>query len=301
MFPFVRVFSAACLYGAVTWAPAAVAQTPWQSYSNDQIKAGAAVCPTSDAQTGNFFCFALACSHDGPRAWTITYAGGASPGGAVQATLSINGRRAADFTFMEVPRPDYVELQANWEADRDALLSDQLVGGGSARLTLAAPNWTAGYDFSLAGAQAPIVNVVRTCPLPPPPAVMDPVARAQAEAAGFCQQMGGALKVSDDLVSKPDLNGDGREDLVVNWGALGCTTGAMSPYCGSAGCVHGLFVALETGGYKELLETNIRGYEAQTMPVITLHLHGGSCGGVGADRCVKYFTLDEALDLDELD
>jgi hypothetical protein len=204
-------------------------------------------------------------------------------------------------TFTQIERDGYVELTAPWETDRDSILADQLAGGGAAQLSLAAPNWQAGYQLSLDSAQGPLVEVLRTCPAPGPPPIADPAEIARAKGAQFCQQMGGTLQVTDGFESRPDLNGDGREDLVLNWGALGCSTGGASGFCGSAGCVHGLFIALEGGGYKEILETNIRGYSAETIPVITLHLHGGSCGGLGADRCVKYYTLDGALELDELD
>lgn len=282
------------------WSTGAQAQGIWQSYTNEQIRQGAAICPANDPQSGSFFCFALSCAPDGPRQWTITYAGGAEPGGDVRATISVNGAPASPLPFTPVPRAGYVELTAPWDAERDGLLADQLVAGGTARLSLAAPNWQAGYDLPLDGAQGPLVEVLTTCPVPGPPPIADPIAETRAEAARFCQQMGGALQETDGLVSTPDINGDGRDDLVLNWGTLGCTSGG-SPYCGSAGCVHGLFIALEGGGFKEVLETNVRGISARVMPVIELTLHGSACGGIGADRCVKYYTLDDALELDELD
>lgn len=297
-----RFVKAAIWTGLLAYSTGSVAAQPvWQSYSTNEVRQGAAICPVNDTQTGNFFCFALSCPIDGPRGWTVTYVGGAMPGGDVTATLTINGTPAPPMIMQQTSRADYVQLSAPWEPNRDALLADQLAGGGAAELLLDAPNWQAGYLLPLDTAQAPLVEVLRTCPLPAPPAIIDPIEDARAEATQFCGQMSGQLQVADGFVSEPDLNGDGRADLVLNWGAFSCTSGGVSSYCGSAGCVHGMFIALEGGGYKEILETNIRGYSAQVMPVIELNLHGGSCGGVGAERCVKYFTLDQALELDELD
>ncbi len=279
----------------------ASAQPVWQSYNTSEVRQGAAICPVNDAQTGNFFCFALSCPQEGPREWSITYAGGAAPGGDVTARLTINGSSAPPLLMTETSRSDYVELRAPWDADRDSLMADQLAGGGVAQLSLAAPNWEASYVLPLDTAQGPLGEVFRICPVPGPPPIADPAGLAQAEAAQFCQQNGGVLQVGDGFLSEPDLNGDGRKDLVLDWGAFACTGNSVSAYCGSAGCVHGLYIALKDGGYKELFEFNVHGYDAEVMPVITLYLHGGACGGIGADRCVKYFTIDDALELDPLD
>lgn len=84
-----------------------------------------------------------------------------------------------------------------------------------------------------------------------------------------------------------DLNGDGINDYIIDYGALGCHS-----YCGSAGCIHEIWVSKD-GGFVRSLNTNVQGivrFEPHgSGNDIIVGMHGSSCNRVGSDTC--YFRL----------
>ena len=61
----------------------------------------------------------------------------------------------------------------------------------------------------------------------------DNVAQAVTDAAQACKDMGGTPN-TDKVLSVSDLNGDGGEDWIADFGKLQCK-GDLNPLCGKAG------------------------------------------------------------------
>lgn len=89
------------------------------------------------------------------------------------------------------------------------------------------------------------------------------------------------------FVARRDINGDGTEDFILDYGKFRCGT-LGSFFCGSAGCTTQVFASLPNGGYARVLDANVQDVQFRTVggrPVMILGLHGSACGKVGAAPC----------------
>jgi len=62
----------------------------------------------------------------------------------------------------------------------------------------------------------------------------------------YCKDQGEEAKIGATFLRRMDLDGDGREDFIMDDAGFGCTKGAP-PYCGSGGCSIQVFI----GGEKD--------------------------------------------------
>lgn len=104
---------------------------------------------------------------------------------------------------------------------------------------------------------------------------------------------GGEVTFEPDTVRKLDLNGDGRDDYVVDFKDTICKD-RESAYCGTGGCVMDIFVTLPNGAVRQVFDGYVRNYEILPKPAnagaartIRFELHGGYCGGHGSPSCFR--------------
>lgn len=123
-----------------------------------------------------------------------------------------------------------------------------------------------------------------------PPGVQKALRYANEECAS---QGGGEVSFAPDTVRKIDLNGDGRDDYIVDFNATKCGD-RETTYCGTGGCVMKILVTLPDGGVREVFDGYVRSYKIMPPPMkrgaarsIRFDLHGSFCGGFGAQACVK--------------
>ncbi|MGA0540433.1 hypothetical protein [Neotabrizicola sp. VNH66] len=94
---------------------------------------------------------------------------------------------------------------------------------------------------------------------------------------------GGKLTVTDQAVSRPDLNGDGTPDWILDESGLQCSSDAAY-FCGSGGCSSTLLV--------DGVTTDIFGYGWEVVasrfgPVLLVDVGGADCGQADAAPCVR--------------
>lgn len=95
-----------------------------------------------------------------------------------------------------------------------------------------------------------------------------------------------------DTVRKLDLNGDGRDDYIVDLKDATCSE-HMSAYCGTGGCWTEILVTRPGGRVESIFGDVVRSYKvlprkSRPGPVtMTFDLHGGRCGRAGVDPCPK--------------
>lgn len=112
-----------------------------------------------------------------------------------------------------------------------------------------------------------------------PPVVQAAIAAARKGCEGKTEERRG-------FVTTRDVNGDGRPDYVLDYGAFRCDGTADS--CGSGGCTTQVFVSMPDGSYRKAYDDLARGVRFQGVrgrPAMILDLHGSACGRVGAADC----------------
>ncbi len=109
--------------------------------------------------------------------------------------------------------------------------------------------------------------------------VDDLLAEAKTDCASF---ENGVLTVPPETLTQVDLTGDGAADTVFDWGLLQCSTMA-SAWGGSGGSM----LSVLAGGLR--WDFLAHGWKVADLggPVLLLAVHGGECGGSGAQRCVE--------------
>ena len=105
-----------------------------------------------------------------------------------------------------------------------------------------------------------------------------------------CRRAGGtSVTLSVNAVRKLDLNGDGREDYIVDFHEAECV-GRTSFFCGTGGCDLLILVALRGGALRKVFDDRVREYEilsGRGPSEIRFVLHGSYCGGHGNPSCEK--------------
>lgn len=93
-------------------------------------------------------------------------------------------------------------------------------------------------------------------------------------------------KFEKGFVTRKDVNGDGQEDYILDYGKFLCG-GSYSTFCGSAGCSTTIF-ASTPNGYTKVFDDNVQDIKFRTIkgkPAIILGLHGSACGKAGVAPC----------------
>jgi hypothetical protein len=131
-----------------------------------------------------------------------------------------------------------------------------------------------------------------------PPSVL-----AEVESFG-CASEEGPPVYERGFVSWRDALGHGRVDVVLDYGHFLChggdvmrlrfpacvATGCLySGFCGSSGCGTQVFVRLPDGRYRKVFDRNAFSVDfavfRRGVRTMTAVLHGGACGGFGAQPC----------------
>jgi hypothetical protein len=126
----------------------------------------------------------------------------------------------------------------------------------------------------------------------PPPELVE----FTEEQAAFCRDLGGTPNILASYQTVRDLNGDGREDFLVNLANLECQ-GAWSAFCGSAGCPVNAWLSEPAGGFRRFDFGYLQGIEIQDgapLPKLLAGYHGSLCGDpdrIGADTCTRTWTF----------
>lgn len=157
--PLLRLACALCLIVA----PPAVAQG-WETFSHD-LGAGAAVCPYDDPETGDFFCFALACLRDrGPPMVRVATSGeGFAAMDTPPLQVIVDGKTVGRFFLPLLSSDGMRDYGVAVDPDRDAALIEALRVGRRATLIFGIGLGAIVQDISLAGSQAAIDAVPLLC------------------------------------------------------------------------------------------------------------------------------------------
>lgn len=84
-----------------------------------------------------------------------------------------------------------------------------------------------------------------------------------------------------------DLNGDGRDDAIVDYQYLQCD-GSSNAFCGSGGCTLRVYSGGRSGRFAEageFLSYGLKLHGKGTKTRILISVHGSECGGAGASPC----------------
>lgn len=251
--------------------------------------AGAQVCGDEpDAP-----CFRVTCENDSPLHFDIALFGAAAAGleGDVPVELRVDGRAAALILFTAgTPSDGMTTLAAPYDPRLHGALIDQLRRGSRAELEIRAPSGAIVTPVSLRGSSKALGAVMDTCPVPEVP-LDDPASVVLGEIVHACGQLGGSVVMEPGFERREDLDGDGREDVVIDYAAAVCSEMA-SLYCGSGGCTVGFFLARDEG-FERIFDGVIRGYTAKPDGLLALDLHGTACGLYGFEACRKVFRISD--------
>ena len=95
----------------------------------------------------------------------------------------------------------------------------------------------------------------------------------------------GKVKFEKGFLTRRDINGDGVEDLILDYNNFICGENSYAD-CGNAGCLMVVFASLPDGTFVNVLSERVQGIEFKTVrgrPAMLLGYHGTACGRSGAD------------------
>ncbi len=273
-------------------APPAQAQDRWAVTERpDTGRVSAVNCPITEAATGRYICFGLGCRPGGAMRWYLSAASEALPE-VLRTTLAVEAGAPITLAMTRLGRAGEVDYGAPVAREAHAPVIAALKAGQAAELVIGTD--TPAVAVSLRGSAEAIGEVEARCPLAPPGAVPDPARSVMAEIEALCTTLGGRTSQGEGFRRRLDLDGDGTQDLVINHGAALCSE-AASLACGSAGCVHSLWRAVE-GGYTEMLRQTVYDILPMDPAGFVLQVHGSFCSLPGLQVCeLRYAVEDGAL------
>jgi hypothetical protein len=118
---------------------------------------------------------------------------------------------------------------------------------------------------------------------------LPPAIRAfAAEQTALCTELGGAPTIGPAFATAIDLNGDGRDDHVIDLAGIECA-GAWSAFCGSAGCPLSVWIAGQ-GDSAQVWSDYAQAWRFDLdapVPTLVVDRHGSACPGAesGAEGC----------------
>ena len=101
---------------------------------------------------------------------------------------------------------------------------------------------------------------------------------------------GETVKMEDSFILRRDVNGDGIDDFILDFGGFICGKNHSSDYCGSGGCLTQVFASLSEKKFVKAyggLVHSIKFSKVRGRPALTLALHGSACGKAGVAACGK--------------
>jgi hypothetical protein len=123
----------------------------------------------------------------------------------------------------------------------------------------------------------------------------DVVKAAIEDARKQCVEVEGKPGAGDAMVSVADLDGNGREDWVLDFGKLECD-GAATLFCGTGGCTLQIYLWQGGSEWKLAFDDNVRAWKRIKVggkPGLLFHLHGSACNRVGYYDCRQTFVFDK--------
>lgn len=102
------------------------------------------------------------------------------------------------------------------------------------------------------------------------------------------------LQFNGNFVSTHNVNGDGLDDVVLDYGGIVCN-GTTTMFCGSGGCSMMIYLQGSNGSYTKLAEMLTYGFTfdrpESPKPSFVASFHGGACNRSGADTCNIRYTI----------
>ncbi|GKY88179.1 hypothetical protein [Sinisalibacter aestuarii] len=288
---FRRVLSIIAVLGWASLALPVQAQG-WGMVETEEVgAAGAFVCAAPGEDGGEPPCLRLQCGAAAPLHYELALFGGdaADLPEALMAELRVDGRPVGRLRLRpETADEDAATLTARFDPRIHTDMVAALRRGNRADLVLGEGEAPRAVALSLSGSSRTLGAVMDTCPIPEVP-LDDPAAVVLDQILRECGQLGGTVEVEPGFERREDLDGDGRDDVVIDYAAAVCSEMA-SLYCGSGGCTVGFFLAREAA-FKRAYVGVIRGYSRQPGGTLALDLHGTACGLYGFEACRKVFRI----------
>lgn len=291
-----RVILMALLAGL--WLPGAALAQGWifqQDPSSGWISA-VTCAPGATGQT-SALCLSLGCDPgQGPRALLSVTEGQVPP--EFDATIAVDGGVAGVLDF----RRDDTGITFQAPLDEQDTLLQALQGGQGAEIRLEAGAKPIVHPLSLVGSRDAIAQVLAACPTPaaeirpgdsigqdlPGRTSDDPAADAIAENEATCA--GGATSVEPGFLTQTDVDGDGVNDVLIDY--LGLTCDGSRAFCGTGGCSQEIWLGATDGPYRLLLADLIQQIEQTAPGRIRIHMEGGDCGLSGAESCIYDYRIE---------
>jgi hypothetical protein len=125
-------------------------------------------------------------------------------------------------------------------------------------------------------------------------------ARSSRRTPSYPASVAGAINSNtaacDTFKAKPgftrndlDLNGDGANDWIVDYGHIECD-GSATMFCGSGGCTLQILISDGRNGWETKFEDTVRDYSFKPVRgkmILRLEQHGIACGKPGIESCPK--------------
>ncbi len=267
----------------------ALAQSWAMVDSEGDAGAGAYICPVDEAETGNLLCLRLGCSETDPLHFELDIGPDAAPE-ALDVGISVDGQAAGELAFTKRASEGFAAFTAPFDPRLHRDLIARLRQGIRASLAFELGDQAQQVALSLRGSSRTLGAVLDTCPMPEVP-LDDPAAVVLDQIRAECAALGGTIAMEPGFERREDLDGDGRDDVVIDYAAAVCSEMA-SLYCGSGGCTVGFFLA-RGEAYKRLFDGVIRGYAVKPGGRLALDLHGTACGLYGFEACRKIFDITD--------
>ena len=101
---------------------------------------------------------------------------------------------------------------------------------------------------------------------------------------------GQKVELNRNFITRRDINGDGIDDFILDFGAFICGQNRGSDYCGSGGCLTQIFTSLSEAKFVKAFDDviqSIKFAELNGRPALVLALHGSACDKAGFEPCSK--------------
>ncbi|PIE08030.1 MAG: hypothetical protein CSA74_04175 [Rhodobacterales bacterium] len=273
---------------AVLFATAPASAQTWRVTESQGSGTSASVCPQGVEGSDDFLCFRLECTPLEPIHFTIDLAGRGTLTAPVEVGLGVDGGEAGVMSFVPHEADGHTHLTAPFNPLLHESMVDLLQRGRRASLSLNLPGGVEEVPMGLTLSADSLLTAMRDCPKPVPP-VGDAASLVLEEISRDCRDLGGTVTVEPGFERREDLDGDGREDVVIDYAAAVCSASATLN-CTSGGCKVGFFLA-RGEGYKRFFAEVIRGYEVFSGGFLALDMDGAACGLYGFEACRKVFDI----------
>lgn len=258
-----------------------------------QFQARAGVCPIEDHETGHFLCFTLSCDKNGPLQWGVLAAGEGMPD-RIPARVEVENYPVGELVFRSVPRQDFGEWRADFGGADGAFIVENLQDGTAGALVMdLGRSGVKTLPFSLKGSSNALDKLSMFCDAPAETVFSNPDLVVREEIAAICSELDGKAYFPHPFAERVDLDQNGQEDLIFDYGAVECE-GVASLFCGTGGCQTAIFMARDDGDYNQVFNDTLIDLPLGNLPRATLSFHGSVCGNAGADGCKKRYVFMNA-------